>query len=194
MRQMSKNVLRKFACRQTFLADSIWRSASSRWRMLCIRNRDALNRYNVSPVSRTTGPLTALYCCLGSNFVLFHGSVSPTSLASGPEISIELNVRGCFVIQLSTYFAELCSAFCFWTAKSFVLYHNFFCLSRTFSFLFIQDFQAKNSFFQSKLLKLCVSNFYIISYPRQMSRKICNHQIDNCKSTEKKGFEPLRRY
>ena len=27
----------------------------------------------------------------------------PTSLASGPEISIELNVRGCFVIQLSTF-------------------------------------------------------------------------------------------
>ena len=162
MRQMSKNVLRKLACRQTFLADAIWRSASSRWRMLCIRNRDALNRYNVSPVSRTTGPLTALYCCLGSNFVLFHGSVSPTSLASGPEISIELNVRGCFVIQLSTYFTELCSAFCFWTAKAFIFYHISFCLSSTFLFYFLFLFFRNKKLFcfsQKQLLYSITSTF-----------------------------------
>ena len=148
MRQMSKNVLRKLACRQTFLADAIWRSASSRWRMLCIRNRDALNRYNVSPVSRTTGPLTALYCCLGSNFVLFHGSVSPTSLASGPEISIELNVRGCFVIQLSTCFAELCSTFRFslLNCKSFyILSHQLSFVKNFFLFVYPKTFEWKSS-------------------------------------------------
>ena len=157
MRQMSKNVLHKLACRQTFLADAIWRSASSRWRMLCIRNRDALNRYNVSPVSRTTGPLTALYCCLGSNFVLFHGSVSPTSLASGSEISIELNVRGCFVIQLST-----CSLLS--RAKAFIFYHISFCLSSTFLFYFLFLFFRNKKLFcfsQKQLLYSIIFSWFV---------------------------------
>ena len=41
MRQMRENVLRKLACKQAFSTDAIWRSATSRWRMLRIRNRDA---------------------------------------------------------------------------------------------------------------------------------------------------------
>ena len=91
-----------------------------------------------SPVSRTTGSFTALYCCLGSNFVLFLGSVLPTSLASGPEISIELNVRGCFVIQLSTCFAELVQLFfLLLNCKSFyILSCQLLFVKHFFSFVF----------------------------------------------------------
>ena len=52
------------------------------------------------PVSRTTGPITVSFS--GFELCSLPWILLPTSLASGPH-SIELNVRGCFVIQLSTY-------------------------------------------------------------------------------------------
>ena len=51
------------------------------------------------PVSRTTGPITVSFS--GFELCSLPWILLPTSLASGPH-SIELNVRGCFVIQLST--------------------------------------------------------------------------------------------
>ena len=54
-----------------------------------------------------------------------------------------------------------------------------FVCQELFSFLFNQDFQAKNSFFQPKLLKLCVNNFCIISHFRRLSRTFLNYFLRN---------------
>ena len=78
----------------------------------------------------------------------------PTSLASGPEISIELNVRGCFVIQLSTFFTELRSALLLLNCKSFyILSHLLVFVKHFFLFVFNQDSKenvfSKTHFFTS---------------------------------------------
>ena len=79
--------------------------------------------------SRTTGSFPVLLLFLVELFVR---SMDPSrrhhSLPDPNEI-YELNVQGCFVIQLSSF----CVAFSF-SAKSFILYRNYFRLSRTFSF------------------------------------------------------------
>ena len=54
-----------------------------------------------------------------------------------------------------------------------------FVCQELFSFLFNQDFQAKNSFFQPKLLKLCVNSFCIISHFRRLSRTFLNYLLRN---------------
>ena len=54
-----------------------------------------------------------------------------------------------------------------------------FVCQELFSFLFNQDFQAKNSFFQPKLLKLCVNSFCIISHFRRLSRTFLNYFLRN---------------
>src|SRR5699024_589718 len=73
----------------------------------------------------------------------------PTSLASGPEISIELNVRGCFVIQLSTFFTELRSALLLLNCKSFyILSHLLVFVKHFFLFVFNQD-SKENVFFKT---------------------------------------------
>ena len=79
--------------------------------------------------SRTTGSFPVLLLFLVELFVR---SMDPSrrhhSLPDPNEI-YELNVQGCFVIQLSSF----CVAFSF-SAKAFILYRNYFRLSRTFSF------------------------------------------------------------
>ena len=42
---------------------------------------------------------------------------------------------------------------CFWIAKAFIFYHSFFCLSRTFFFLFNQDFQVKRFVVSTETVK-----------------------------------------
>ena len=92
----------------------------------------------------------------------------PTSLASGPEISIELNVRGCFVIQLSTFFTELRSALLLLNCKSFCIlsYHlvfvkNFFSffvqsrLSREIVLTFVQKLCS-----QKQLIYIIILRFF----------------------------------
>ncbi|WP_204246097.1 hypothetical protein, partial [Eubacterium sp. An3] len=95
---------------------------------------------------------------LGSNFVLFHGPLSPTSLASGSEYSIELNVRGCFVIQLSTYSAELHRPHLLLNRKSFCILSHPLLFVKHFFLLFF------SSFFQGQKLFLLLSEATVIFY------------------------------
>ena len=153
MRQMRENVLRKLACKQAFSTDAIWRSATSRWRMLRIRNRDACWTGIMSVSSLKN------HWSLNCSLLLFRFELRslpwilpPTSLASGPEISIELNVRGCFVIQLSTFFTELRSALLLLNCKSFYILSHLLLFVKHFFFLFSIKIQKKMCF--SKLISL----------------------------------------
>ena len=114
------------------------------------------------PVSRTTGPITVSFS--GFELCSLPWILLPTSLASGPEISIELNVRGCFVIQLSTFSAELRSALLLSNCKSFyILSHLLVFVKNFFLFLFNQDFQEKSFLLSFKSFALR-SNSFILSY------------------------------
>ena len=111
------------------------------------------------PVSRTTGPITVSFS--GFELCSLPWILLPTSLASGPEISIELNVRGCFVIQLSTFFTELRSALLLLNCKSFcILSHHLLFVKNFFLFCSIKTFKRNCSCFHSKALLSEATHLY----------------------------------
>ena len=111
---------------------------------------------------------SCLYCLFRFwTFVLFHGLSCRHHSQENPN-EIWINVQGCFVIQLSRFCVVL------------FLWHNFFILS--FSEVFVKNFFILFLLFFNSLYILAfslenVKNFFAIIF-----------------ATEKKGFEPLRRY
>ena len=104
------------------------------------------------PVSRTTGPITVSFS--GFELCSLPWILLPTSLASGPH-SIELNVRGCFVIQLSTCSAQSLGRFHLKPQKLLYFITVSFVCQELFYFL-NQDSLIKVLNLHKNCSKLCI--------------------------------------
>ena len=102
-----------------------------------------------------------------------HRAASQKSVLS--LLEYELNVQGCFVIQLSSF----CVAFSF-SAKAFIFYHNFFRLSRTFFIFLILNFaifsEATCLFYYIRLI--LSSTFYYYFHFSKKSEIIIRRRRD----------------
>ena len=142
MRQMRENVLRKLACKQAFSTDAIWRSATSRWRMLRIRNRDACWTGIMSVSSLKN------HWSLNCSLLLFRFELRSLPWTPLADIT-RFRIRILNWIERSRLFCYSVINLLFaLPKKAFIFYHIVLNLSRTFFIPFFKFF-LKTLFFIS---------------------------------------------
>ena len=187
MRQMRENVLRKLACKQAFSTDAIRRSATSRWRMLRIRNRDACWTGIMSVSSLKN------HWSLNCSLLLFRFELRSLPWTPLADIT-RFRIRILNWIERSRLFCYSVINLLFAFEPQKLLYFitsAFVCQVLFFFYFFHPFFKDKNSFCSSQkqllysiIFSLFVKHFFIL---------FCISAKKAKENTEKEGFEPSHR-